>query len=303
MKAKLKKIILARHYGFCMGVKRAIKIAEETGRQEKEAVNVIKEIVHNDSVVRRLAEQGVSSVSSVADAPCGTVIVSAHGAPPSLFVEARERGLKIVDATCPLVIRIHRIIHKLIKDDCHIIHYGDIDHDETKGVVGQAPPGRVTVVRDIEELRALSRNGRRFALTSQTTVGVSDFEKISIEATRLFPGIEIFNTICDATSRRQGAILKLAPKVELMLIVGSQSSANSKRLRNISEAICPRAILINTAADLDPRWLQGVETVGLSAGASTPDFLVEEVIARLVEFTNGVTRVIRPQKRRNKRSK
>jgi 4-hydroxy-3-methylbut-2-enyl diphosphate reductase len=297
MSPKMKRIILARHYGFCMGVKRAITIAEETGRTEDGPVNVINEIVHNDSVVRKLAEQGVGTVSSVADASGGTVIVSAHGAPPAWFEEAEKRGLKIIDATCPLVIRIHRIVHKLIKNGYHIIHYGDIDHDETKGVVGQAPPGRVTVVRDLAQLRALPRDGHKFALTSQTTIGVLDFEKIGAEAQRKFPGIQIFNTICNATSQRQEAVMALAPDVDLMLIVGSRSSANSKRLRDISEAICGRAVLINAADDLDLNQLEDVETVGLSAGASTPDFLVEEVIDSLLKFSGGGAEVIRPEKK------
>jgi 4-hydroxy-3-methylbut-2-enyl diphosphate reductase len=251
-------------------------------------------------VVRQLTEQGVDTVSSVAKAPGGTVIISAHGAPPVWFKEARERGLKVIDATCPLVIRIHRIIHRLIKDGYNVIHFGDIDHDETKGVVGQAPEGRVIVVRNLGELRKLHGNGKRLALTSQTTVGVSDFENISAEAAHLFPGIEVFNTICNATSQRQAAVMALAPKVELMLIVGSHSSANSKRLRNISEKICGRALLINTADDLDANRLNGIEMVGLSAGASTPDFLVEAVINRLIELSGNKAKVIRPSKKQRR---
>jgi len=286
--------MLARHYGFCMGVKRAIKIAEETGRIESGPVYVINEIVHNDAVVRQLAKDGVGTVLSVADAPDGTVIISAHGAPPAWFAEAKKRGLKVIDATCPLVIRIHKIIHRLIENGYQIIHYGDPNHDETKGVVGQAPDGRVIVVNAIEQLLTLPADGRRFALTSQTTADVSDFERVGKEAARLLPGIEIFNTICDATSQRQAAVLDLAPEVDLMLVVGSSSSANSKRLRNISEAICRRAYLINSADELDQGWLDDIRTVGLTAGASTPDFLVEEVVDRLIALSQGKAEVVRP---------
>jgi 4-hydroxy-3-methylbut-2-enyl diphosphate reductase len=296
MERKLRIIILAGHYGFCMGVKRAIKIAEETGRSENGPVNVINEIVHNDAVVKRLANDGVGFVCKVADAPQGTIIVSAHGAPPSLFKEAERKGLRIVNATCPLVIRIHKIIHKLMKHDYQIIHFGDRFHDETIGVVGQGLAGRIHVVRTIEDLKALDIKGEKFALTSQTTAGVNDFEKISAEARKIFPGIEVFNTICNATSQRQAAVMDIAPDVDLMLIVGSSSSANSNRLRNISEAICGQAYLINTADALNDEWLDGVQTIGLTAGASTPDFLVEEVIGRLVAFSNGEVRVIRAQK-------
>jgi 4-hydroxy-3-methylbut-2-enyl diphosphate reductase len=219
--------------------------------------------------------------------------VSAHGAPPELYKEAREKSLRIVDATCPLVIRIHKTINKLIAQGYHIIHFGDRDHDETIGVVGQGPPGRVRVVRTIEDLQGLDIHEGKYALTAQTTAGVADFERISREARKIIPGIEVFNTICDATSRRQAAIMDIASDVELMLIVGSSSSANSNRLRNISEELCGRAYLINSAADLDDNWLEEVTTVGLSAGASTPDFLVEEVIRYLVEYSGGRAETIR----------
>ncbi len=285
-----------------MGVKRAIRIAEETGTTEPGPVNVIHEIVHNDAVVKELADKGVGYVSDVTDVPGGTVIVSAHGAPPSLFAEAEKRGLKVVDATCPLVIRIHKIVRKLIDSGYQIIHFGDIHHHETIGVLGQAPPGRVRVINNVEGLRMLPRNGRIHALTAQTTADVADFEKIGDEARKLFPGIEIFNTICHATSQRQAAILDIAPEVELMLVVGSASSANSNRLRNISEAICGKAHLINSVASLEESWLEGIKTVGITAGASTPDFLVEEVIERLVAYSGGTAQVIRAERNRVDRS-
>lgn len=295
MKKRLRKIILARHYGFCMGVKRAIRIAEETGSKEPGAVNVINEIVHNDAVVTKLAEGGVGYVHCVDDAPAGTVIVSAHGAPPSLFEEAAKRGLKVVDATCPLVIRIHKIIHKLIANGYQIIHFGDRHHDETIGVVGQAPAGRVHVISSIEAVGTLRITGDKFALTAQTTAEVADFKRVSEEVRRIFPGVKVYNTICNATSHRQAAVIDIAPEVDLMLVVGSSSSANSKRLRNISEALCGTAYLINSAASLREQWLDGVKTVGLTAGASTPDFLVEEIIACLVAYSGGKAKVVRSE--------
>lgn len=293
----LEKIILARHYGFCMGVKRAIKISEETGGKEIGTVNVINEIVHNDSVVRQLQEQGVGSVPSVGDAREGTVIISAHGAPPQWFEEAEKRGLNVIDATCPLVIRIHKIIRKLIDNNYQIIHFGDAHHDETTGVVGQAPSGRVDVVGDIDQLRTLTTIDRPYALTTQTTADVSDFESLSVEAKKLIPGIEVFNTICNATSRLQEAVLDLAPRVDLMLVVGSSSSANSNRLRNISKAICRRAYLINVADSLNEEWLEEVRVIGITAGASTPDFLVEEVIKKLLDLSEGRAAVTRTGKK------
>ncbi|MDD4050545.1 MAG: 4-hydroxy-3-methylbut-2-enyl diphosphate reductase [candidate division Zixibacteria bacterium] len=294
MNEGLKTIRLARHYGFCMGVKRAIRTALRTGADSTGPVNVIHDIVHNDAVVKSLAERKVGSVASVAEAPGGTIIVPAHGAPPALFEEAERRGLKIVDATCPLVIKIQRIVRRLIDNGYEIIHFGDLHHDETRAVVGQAPDGKVVVIHDIDGLRALPQDRPKLALTSQTTADAVEFARISREAKRLFPNIKIYNTICNATGLRQKAVLELAPEVDLMLIVGSRSSANSKRLRDISQTVCKQAYLINSARDIDPAWLEGVTAVGVTAGASTPDILAEEVVTWLMAYSGGKAVVIRP---------
>ena len=293
----LKTIRLARHYGFCMGVKRAIRTALQTGDDSVGPVNVIHDIVHNDTVVKSLAERKVGSVASVGEAPGGTIIVPAHGAPPALFEEAERRGLIVVDATCPLVIKIQRIVRRLVDNDYEIIHFGDMHHDETRAVVGQAPDGRVAVIHDVEELRALPQDRPKLALTSQTTADAVEFARISREARRLFPNIKIYNTICNATGQRQKAVLELAPEVDLMLIVGSRSSANSKRLRDISQTVCKQAYLINSARDIDPAWFEDVTAVGVTAGASTPDVLAEEVVAWLVAFSDGKAVVVRSDDR------
>jgi (E)-4-hydroxy-3-methyl-but-2-enyl pyrophosphate reductase len=296
MISKLTTIRLARHYGFCMGVTRAIQIALRTGDGNTGPVNVIHDIVHNDTVVKELAERNVGRGVSVTAAPGGTVIIPAHGAPPALFEEARRRSLEIVDATCPLVIKIQRIVRRLIDDDYQIIHFGDLHHDETRAVVGQAPEGRVVVVHDLDELQAVPKTGRPMALTSQTTADAVEFARISREAVHLFPDITICNTICNATGQRQKAVLELAPQVDLMLIVGSNSSANSKRLRDISRAVCRAAYLINSAHEIDPAWLENVAAVGVTAGASTPDVLAEEVVNWLVSYSGGTAEVIRPDR-------
>lgn len=301
MKKNIKKIIQASHYGFCMGVKRAIKIAEETGNSKSGPVNVLNEIVHNDIVVKKLSEDGVGSVSSVDKAMKGTVIISAHGQPHSTFVKAEKLGLKVVDATCPLVIRIHDIVQDLIKKDYDIIHFGDLKHDETKGVVGYAPEGRVRVIGDVNDLRNIELSRDKVALTSQTTARVEDFEQISSEVKKIIPHIEVFNTICNATTQRQAAVMELAGKVDVIFVVGSSSSANSKRLRSISEQICGRAYLINTAKSLKPEWLDGVTNVGLTAGASTPEYLVDEVIAYLRDLSDCQAEVIRTPKKHKRR--
>ncbi len=295
----LRQILIARHYGFCMGVKRAISIAEETARREKGSVTILNEIVHNDAVVEKLRNQGVGQAFCLDDVNGGTLIISAHGIAPTITRQARLKGLKVIDATCPLVTRIYRIIERIVSNGYHIIHFGDRNHDETKGIVGHAPD-HITVASTREELLALPRwHERRLALTVQTTAHVAEFAEIEAASRKKWPHIEVFNTVCNATTERQTAIMDLAPQVDMVLVVGSKTSANSTRLARISEAICGRGILIGSAADIDERWFvddQGVEKVGVSAGASTPDFLVDGVVERLVQISGGIAEVIPPGK-------
>ncbi|UCG60768.1 MAG: 4-hydroxy-3-methylbut-2-enyl diphosphate reductase [Candidatus Zixiibacteriota bacterium] len=293
----LKKIVIASHHGFCMGVKRAIKIAEETAQEETGRVTILNEIVHNEAVVDRFNQQGVGQAFSVDDVPEGTLIISAHGIAPNIIRDARAKGLKVVDATCPLVTRIYTIINKIVANGYYIVHYGDPNHDETHGIVGQAPD-HITVASSREKLLALPDwKDRKLGLTVQTTAHLEHFAEVEKLAKQKWPHIEIFNTICNATTKRQNAIMDLAPQVDIILVVGSKSSANSRRLARISGAICGRGVLISSAADIDPEWFSGnqrAEAVGISAGASTPDFLVAEVIERLMEISGQTAEVILP---------
>lgn len=293
----LKQILIARHHGFCMGVKRAITIAEETADTVQQPVTILNEIVHNEAVVEGFAKRGVGQVSSVDDVSMGTLIISAHGVSPDIKMEAERKGVQVVDATCPLVTRIYDIILKLIGNNFHVIHFGELNHDETTGIVGHAPD-YITVVSSKEELLSLPEwKERKLGLTVQTTAQQSTFMEIEEIARDKWPHLEVFNTICNATNQRQSAIMDLAPKVDLVLVVGSKTSANSKRLAQIADAICGWGLLIGTAADIDPKWFDDknrVKKVGLSAGASTPEFLVKEVIDRLVEISGGKAEVINP---------
>ncbi len=301
----LKKVIIARHHGFCMGVKRAINIAEDTAKEKNAKVTILNEIVHNDAVVERFRQQGVGQAFAVQDVSDGTLIISAHGIAPGVIEEARARGLNVVDATCPLVTRIYTIVEKIIANGYYVIHYGDRHHDETEGVVGHAPD-RITVVSDKSELEALPAwTERRLGLTSQTTASQEGFAEFQILAKQKWPHLEIFDTICDATNQRQKAIMDLAPQVDMVLVVGSKTSANSVRLAEISNAICGRGLLIGSAADIKPEWYgedQKIEKVGISAGASTPEFLVEEVVKKLVDISGGTAEVVLPERRERIRS-
>lgn len=298
----IKKVIIADHHGFCMGVKRAIQISEETAEQANEKVTILNEIVHNEAVVEKFKEQGVDQAFKVDDVKEGTLIISAHGIAPHVIESAEAKGLKVIDATCPLVTRIYEIVTKVVKNGYHIIHFGNPKHDETIGIVGYAPDN-ITVAANEEELMALPEwKDRKLGLTVQTTHHIKEFAEIEEKAKKKWPHIEIFNTICNATTKRQNAIMDLAPKVNMVLVVGSTTSANSRRLASISNAICGRGILIGSAVDIKDEWFdESVETVGISAGASTPDFLVEEVIEHLKKLSGGRAEVVLPVRKRRAR--
>jgi 4-hydroxy-3-methylbut-2-enyl diphosphate reductase len=302
----IKKIILARSYGFCMGVKRAINIAEDTAAQAGERVTILNEIVHNEAVVERFREEGVGQAFSLDQVEGGTLIVSAHGVAPRVIENAESQGLHVIDATCPLVTRIYDIVNKVVANGYHVIHFGDPNHDETKGVVGHAPD-RITVLSDRSQIDGMSDwNDRRLAMTIQTTSNMEEAVEVQRLAKQKWPHLEIFDTICNATSQRQSAILDLAPKVDMVLVVGSTTSANSKRLASIANALCGKGILIGSAEEIDEKWFSNgdeVETVGISAGASTPDFLVEAVVQRLVDFSEGQAHVERQERRKKKRNR
>ncbi len=301
----LKKIIIARSYGFCMGVKRAINVASETSAAANEKVTILNEIVHNEAVVERFRKEGVGQVLNVSDVNEGTLIISAHGVAPAVIEEAKSKGLNVVDATCPLVTRIYEIIQKVVAKGYHVIHFGDPKHDETMGVVGHAPD-RITVVSDISELENLPVwDNRKLALTIQTTSSMDEAEEFQKAAEVKWPHLKVFESICNATTQRQSAIRDLAPNVDMILVVGSTTSANSKRLALIADSICGNGRLIGTADEIDNSWFnngQKINSVGLSAGASTPEFLVNEVIDRLVDISGGEVEVIQQEKTKKNRA-
>lgn len=299
----IKQIYLARHYGFCMGVKRAIKIAEETAKTTTEPVAILNEIVHNETVVGRFRDDGVGQVFTVDAAREGTLIISAHGVAPHVIEEAKEQGLHVVDATCPLVTVIYDVVMEKISQDYHIIHFGDRNHDETIGVVGHAPE-RITVVGTEEELAALPVwTERKLCLTVQTTSSMEEFAEMRVLAKEKWPHLEISDTICNATTQRQTAVRDLAPKVDMIIVVGSTTSANSKRLAELAQQLCGRGVLIGSALDIRSDWFTdnpSIEKIGISAGASTPDFLVEAVIAKLMKLSGGSAELIQPEKKRRR---
>ncbi len=266
-----------------MGVQRAIDLAHKTASVAIGPVFVLHEIVHNKSVVRDLDERGVRSVDSVDEVECGTLIISAHGVSPDVIQKAKGKGLTVVDTTCPLVSKIDRIVKKLAGAGYTILLLGDKDHAEVKGLKGVVPEHTI-VFRYEEEIDTLPELSGAVALVSQTTQNIKYFEKVVEKVRKRYPQAEVYNTICDATEKRQGAALELGQMVDLMITVGSRNSANSKRLQEVASTVAPRSYLVDNATELDPEWFRGVETVGVTAGASTPDVLIEGVIERIKQI-------------------
>ena len=281
------KVYLAEYAGFCMGVQRAIDLAHKTAAEAQTPVFVLHEIVHNKSVVKDLEDKGVKSVDRVDEVGEGTLIISAHGASPDVIEKAKAKGLTVVDTTCPLVSKIDRIVKRLSQEGYTILLLGDKDHAEVKGLKGVAPESTV-VFRHEEEIGSLPEMSGPVALVSQTTQNIKFFESIVTKIKEKYPQVEVYNTICDATEKRQSSVLELGRQVDLLITVGSRNSANSKRLQEVASTVAPKAYLVDNAAELDPAWFSGVETVGVTAGASTPDVLIDGVIRKIEEIGDNI---------------
>lgn len=280
-------VILAKPRGFCAGVKRAITIVRQALDKYGAPVYVLHEIVHNSHVIRELAEKGAVFVESLEDIPTGAVtIFSAHGVSRAIEDKAGELGLKTIDATCPLVSRVHRRVVRLNKKGYDVLVLGHKGHPEVEGTCGHAT-GAVHVVSSPEEVQSLMvADADRVGYVTQTTLSLDDTRALLEAIHCRFPDIsEPERTdICYATTNRQNAVRELSEKVDLMLVVGSKNSSNSTRLREVAETKGIMAHLIDQANEIDPSWLEGVTTVGLTAGASAPEVLVKDVVERLKSF-------------------
>ena len=289
------EIRLASPRGFCAGVDRAIEIVELALEVYGPPVYVRHEIVHNRHVVAALRLKGARFVDDLALVPRGgRLVFSAHGVSPQVREEARERELCTIDATCPLVTKVHVEARRYARDGYEIVLIGHRGHVEVEGTLGQAPDRMVLVetVEDVAELRV--RDPERLAVLTQTTLSVDDTREI-LEALRArFPAIRVpgKDDICYATQNRQNAVKEIAAGADLVLVVGAPTSSNSNRLVEVARTRGARAELIEAAGEIDPAWLEGVGAVGVSAGASAPEPLVQEVIERLQELGCGTVEEI-----------
>ena len=275
------QIILATPRGFCAGVERAIAIVECAIEKFGAPIYVRHEVVHNKFVCDNLREKGAVFIDDLAAVPTGsTVIFSAHGVSKAVREEATARGLNIFDATCPLVTKVHLQVARMSKAGREIIMIGHKGHPEVEGTMGQCPENMHLVenVEDIEKL--VVKDPTKLSYVTQTTLSVDDAAEIVTALKARFPEITgpKRDDICYATQNRQDAIKDLAPQVDLVLVVGSQTSSNSNRLREVAELLGTQAHLIDNAEQIDPKWLEGVERIGITAGASAPEVLVKDVV-------------------------
>ncbi|MBT5774872.1 MAG: 4-hydroxy-3-methylbut-2-enyl diphosphate reductase [Dehalococcoidia bacterium] len=282
-------LLLAEPRGFCAGVVRAIDVLDALLDAEEPPIYAFHEIVHNRHVVDGFRARGAVFVDTIAEVPEGARIVfSAHGVSPEVVAEARERNLRVIDATCPLVTKVHLESRKAAKDGFDVLLVGHEGHDEVVGTKGEAPD-RTTVVDTPEDVAAVVAGDRPKFVVTQTTLSVGDTDATIQAITSRFPDAEVRNDICYATTNRQAAVRSIAERAGLVIVVGSANSSNSVRLAEVAAGTGTTAYRVDGLSEIDPAWYEGVDVVGLSAGASVPDSLLEPIIEDL--RARGVTRV------------
>jgi 4-hydroxy-3-methylbut-2-enyl diphosphate reductase len=284
------RIILASPRGFCAGVDRAIDVVELALQRFGAPVYVRHEIVHNRHVVEDLRAKGAIFVEDPSLVPEGSLLIySAHGVSPAVREAAVARGLRTIDATCPLVTKVHLEAARQARDDFEIIMVGHAGHVEVEGTMGQAPE-RMHLVETVEDVQRLQvRNPERLSCVTQTTLSVDDTADVMAALKERFPAIELprKDDICYATQNRQNAVKQLADEAQLVIVVGAPTSSNSNRLVEIAQKVGVAAHLVEDAGDLREEWLDGVACIAVTAGASAPELLVEGVVERLRELSGG----------------
>ena len=278
------EIVLAEPRGFCAGVDRAIEIVDRALLKFGAPVYVRHEIVHNTYVVDDLKSRGAIFIEDLNDVPAGaTLVFSAHGVPKSVEAEAARRGFTVFDATCPLVTKVHVEVAKLHKEGYEFVMIGHKGHPEVEGTMGQLVDG-IYLVEDVADVANVQpKQTERLAVVTQTTLSVDDAAEITEAVVARFPNIRRpkMQDICYATQNRQDAVKVLSAEVDLVIVVGSPTSSNSNRLRDVAQRYGAESYMVDTATELQPAWFEGKTRVGLTAGASAPDILVQEVITRM----------------------
>ncbi len=272
-------IHVAKSAGFCFGVKRAVRLALEAARHEEGPVYMLGDIVHNEQVVNELHEAGIQVVESLDQIEQGTLLIRAHGAVPELYEAARKKGLHIIDATCKLVLEIHTFARQLQQEGYQVVVIGDHGHDEVIGIAGQVESALILSAPN--EAEQIEQKIKRLGVVVQSTQNIENVQSILAILAIKCRELKFFNTICAPTTQHQQEIRKLPAENDIMLIIGSFSSANTSRLTAISKKLNPRTYQVESADDVQAEWFQGVSSVGISAGASTPDVVIQQVIERM----------------------
>jgi 4-hydroxy-3-methylbut-2-enyl diphosphate reductase len=274
-------LLLAKDMGFCFGVKRAIKLARDIRKKTEENVYTMGSLIHNPQVVEKLRGEGIVPVSDLSEADGGYVVIRSHGVSPEVRKDIKERGLKVIDATCPLVKRAQEKAMELVKDGYETFVVGEKDHPEVEGIVGYTG-GRVQVINVDDEVE-IKEDGK-VGLIAQTTQSMQSLEDAIIKLLPKTKELKVFNTICEVTDRRQEEVRRLAGMVDAMVVIGGKKSANTSRLAVISRNEGCMTHHIETVDELKEDWFEGRDRVGVVAGASTPYWVIDEVICKLNEI-------------------
>ncbi len=281
-------LIVANPHGFCFGITRAIDIATITAKKQKKPIFFLGELVHNQHVVNWLETSlKIKTVQSLDEIPSSSVvIIRAHGASPQVFQQAKDRGLEIVDASCPLVLKSHQKVKKLASQKKQIIFLcNKIDHDETVGVVGEAPKSITPVTLD-KIFDYIPQNPKNTVVVTQTTLSTIETKKAIDFIKNKYPQVTVLPHICQATTNRQNAIINLAKKYKFVIVVGSPTSANSNSLKAVAVSSGATAFIVDNASELNPDWFKDQKNVVISSGASTPESVLKEVIEKIKEITH-----------------
>lgn len=273
------KIKLATRYGFCFGVKRAIKIAENSPN-----ASTIGPLIHNNEEINRLKENfNVKTLNDISEAQgVEKAIIRTHGIPKKDLQTLIANKVEVIDATCPYVTKPQEICEKMSTEGYEIVIFGDADHPEVKGVESYAINGAV-VVQSVEELEKVKFKGQKIAVVSQTTRKINEFLKITHYLEAHYKEVKVFNTICNATFENQDAAKELAKEADVVVVIGGKNSSNTKQLHSICKEYCNDSFLVESAKELDPAWFMNKKLCGVTAGASTPDWIIEKIIGKISE--------------------
>jgi 4-hydroxy-3-methylbut-2-enyl diphosphate reductase len=275
------QILVAKGAGFCFGVKRAIDIAFQLGQEMKNGVFTFGPLIHNPQVVNKLEEQGVSPTDDIYCKDIKNLIIRTHGIPPTMYQEISRRGYKVIDATCPFVKKAQQYAQSLKDEGYQVVIVGDREHPEVQAILGFSGDN-VVIVNNKEPMPYLKG---RVGILVQTTQPIENLEKVVRHFVRSTRELKIYNTICDSTAVRLKETRELAKKVDVMIIVGGKNSANTTQLTKLSQSICDKVYHIETAEEIQKKWFKETEKVGITGGASTPQWLIDDVVKKIKEIS------------------